>query len=376
MSDQIASLPGHDVRIAGFWRRFGAILADSIVLFIVGWVLGNALADSLIRWPLLGLLLGPVFALGYEALLEGRPGRGQTLGKMLLGIKVVDINGRAPAPRSAWTRTAYKNAFVVVNILNYLLTQAVPITGHVSVAMVVAILLFLLVLGPFLIDIYWYLVDDQGRQSVHDRLAGTWVVRKDNVQPPARSKPLWQGHYVIVAVLLAGIGTGVYGITQFALRLTNQLGAGNLKAVLADHDDLTKLVETHPEWQLREVNARVIATGGGKNAPPNAHDPVRATTVMILPQMTTKTPPANHVAVSRALARRMLALHPELRAQNGTIDVVYGYAFSLGFYNQAMITVEDTQSIADWQTDKEPKSSNPFGHFPFGEPKNKSGDVA
>jgi uncharacterized RDD family membrane protein YckC len=70
---------------SGFWRRFGAVIIDGILLGIVTGILVEIL-------KLDGYPLGLVVAIAYYTYFEGGP-RGQTLGKRALGIRVIDLNG-------------------------------------------------------------------------------------------------------------------------------------------------------------------------------------------------------------------------------------------------------------------------------------------
>lgn len=74
---------------AGFGRRLGAYLIDSILLGVVFIPLSIALPQGVyfaIALPL---------AIAYFALLEGGP-KGQTVGKMALGIRVIDLTRGGP----------------------------------------------------------------------------------------------------------------------------------------------------------------------------------------------------------------------------------------------------------------------------------------
>ena len=70
---------------AGFWRRFGAVFIDGIMLGIVAEILYVLLKAG-------GYALAFLIAIGYYTYFEGGP-RGQTLGKMALGIRVIDFDG-------------------------------------------------------------------------------------------------------------------------------------------------------------------------------------------------------------------------------------------------------------------------------------------
>ena len=122
-----APVAASDVHVTG--RRVLAIIVDGLVLGILFWVMsmlfgsssaeGGAVSASL---GTLGTLLYAIIAFAYFALLEGN--RGQTLGKMLLGIKVVrEDTGGVPGIKGATIRTvmrlidglfAYLVAFIAV----------------------------------------------------------------------------------------------------------------------------------------------------------------------------------------------------------------------------------------------------------------------
>jgi uncharacterized RDD family membrane protein YckC len=74
---------------AGFWRRFAGALIDGILLGIVNAVLRSALGTGG------GTGLGLVISAVYFTTLIGAA-RGQTLGQMALGIRVIDFNTGGP----------------------------------------------------------------------------------------------------------------------------------------------------------------------------------------------------------------------------------------------------------------------------------------
>jgi uncharacterized RDD family membrane protein YckC len=100
---------------AGFWRRFGAILVDGILLGIVNAILRAVLKDAPAAYYIVGTLLD----WAYATVLEG--GRGQTVGKMAFGIRVVDIDGGGPIGYGrAFIRQLVKIASALVIFLGYL----------------------------------------------------------------------------------------------------------------------------------------------------------------------------------------------------------------------------------------------------------------
>ena len=72
---------------AGFWRRFGAVVVDGLVLAIPS-VAIVALLDNTVTANVVTTLL----SLAYYVVLEGGAS-GQTVGKRALGIRVLDFRG-------------------------------------------------------------------------------------------------------------------------------------------------------------------------------------------------------------------------------------------------------------------------------------------
>lgn len=89
---------------SGFWRRVGAVIIDGLILSIPNSIIGAIFGDnggvgvSYGFQPgevLIVNLLTTLIGVAYYALLEGGA-RGQTVGKMALGIRVVDANTFQP----------------------------------------------------------------------------------------------------------------------------------------------------------------------------------------------------------------------------------------------------------------------------------------
>jgi uncharacterized RDD family membrane protein YckC len=101
-----------DVHVTG--RRVLAIIVDGLVLGVLFWVMSMVFGTSSVEGGAasaslgtLGTLVYAILAFAYFTLLEGY--LGQTLGKMLLGIKVVrEDNGEVPGLGAAAIRTVLR----------------------------------------------------------------------------------------------------------------------------------------------------------------------------------------------------------------------------------------------------------------------------
>ena len=98
---------------ASFWLRLAAALIDGVLLGVIGGliraILGNALGSAV------NILLG----LAYYVYLEGSLS-GQTVGKRVMSIRVIDINGGGPiGPTRALIRYIGRFVSFIVCLLGY-----------------------------------------------------------------------------------------------------------------------------------------------------------------------------------------------------------------------------------------------------------------
>ncbi len=124
---------------AGWWSRVGATIVDGLVLivpnFIVDLIGGRGVGTGL------SVLINVVYYVGMLSR------SGQTLGNMAVGTRVVDTNTGGPiGPGKAFVRWLSEG------------------------------ILFVLLIVPGLLDILWPLWD-QRRQTLHDKMAATLVIR-------------------------------------------------------------------------------------------------------------------------------------------------------------------------------------------------------
>jgi uncharacterized RDD family membrane protein YckC len=194
MSDapQSGSGLGAPVAYSGAWRRLGAFCIDGLVLGIIGIALGAVAFARLAALGPWGRLLGFVIAVAYFGVLESRVGGGRTLGKRLLGIRVVDHSGHALSLAQALFRSTI---FFVPYFLNGLML------GADSMIPWVAMVLSILVFGLGFSILYLLLFNLPTRQSVHDLATGAFVVKAPASAP--LPTPLRRVHKIVIAVAVA-----------------------------------------------------------------------------------------------------------------------------------------------------------------------------
>lgn len=163
----------------GFWRRVGASILDSLILYAVMFVVILAMAigetgneaDSAAA-GLWAVLASNVFAWLYSALLESSS-RQATLGKMAFGIRVTDLNGQ----RIGFGRATGR--YFAKWISGFTLGVGFVMAGFT-----------------------------QRRQTLHDKIAGTLVVKKDTDAERLAAHPIAPkvaGWAVVLLVLAVGV---------------------------------------------------------------------------------------------------------------------------------------------------------------------------
>jgi uncharacterized RDD family membrane protein YckC len=76
--------------ISGFWRRIGAFFIDSFVLGLFGLSLGIFFETFFVEIGIWGRLIGFSIALMYFGVMNSAISNGQTLGKRVLKLRVVN----------------------------------------------------------------------------------------------------------------------------------------------------------------------------------------------------------------------------------------------------------------------------------------------
>jgi len=191
--DALQGEGGPDRKIAGFWRRLGALVIDLILLGIVGAIMGALLFDTFARMGVYAKLIGFVIALAYFGICNSRIGGGQTLGKRCLGVRVVDARDQLLSlPRSLLR-------YVLLGIPFF--ANGLPLDPELAMSAPIGYLLALVVFGGMFAIIYLYIFNRRTRQSLHDLAVGSFVERFDGAAKPVPFPAMWHGHIVVVALL-------------------------------------------------------------------------------------------------------------------------------------------------------------------------------
>lgn len=176
-------------RISGFWRRIIAFVVDCIILTTFGkgieMLFGSIFSqmgasDSLLEFAIFVLYFGS---------LNSSIGGGQTLGKRLLEIRVVNVRGRD---------ITFMRAALRAGILGMFLGLSVVSSLAVSEELMLIKSLLYIVIGWGII--YFYLFNSITRQSLHDLICGSFVVQAE-AEDVAVRLVIERKHYLIYSVM-------------------------------------------------------------------------------------------------------------------------------------------------------------------------------
>jgi uncharacterized RDD family membrane protein YckC len=170
--------------ISGFWNRILAFLIDGVILSFAGLILGKAAFDFLVRLGGWGCLIGFCISLFYFGLLNSYLGKGQTIGKRIVEIKVIDRYGKEISVGRSFVRYAILGAPFFFNQAVIPQSAALTPMGYPLCFIIVGI-------GGAII--YLYIFNRKTRQSLHDLAVGTFVVKAPDTAPVGFTS-IWRGH--------------------------------------------------------------------------------------------------------------------------------------------------------------------------------------
>lgn len=189
---------------AGSWPRLGALFLDSLLLGAIGAAAGALFGEDFSRLGAGGRLLGFFVAAAYFGTLNSRITGGQTPGKRLLGIKVVDKDG-APLsiPKSVVRFLPLGAAWILNNAPLGDMGLAPPWIYRIHVS----------VIGVGLSVAYLFTFNRTTRQVLHDIAAGSYVVPAASTGP-VEAAELPRVHLWVCATLLMTSGAALYVATD------------------------------------------------------------------------------------------------------------------------------------------------------------------
>jgi uncharacterized RDD family membrane protein YckC len=312
--------PSASTQLSGFWRRVAALAIDLILLGVPLFVVGIVFFDWAVRLGFWGRAIGFVVALGYFATMNSAASDGQTLGMRILDIKVV---GRDGLPISI-ARAAVRYCIIAVpyflNGVWFGAVRATPIAIYV-----LGPLLCLIVIGGSGSIAYLYIFNRRTRQSLHDLVTGSFVVRAASTG----QMPLSLAHLHLVVI-------GCWGLaTMMAVPLLVQLPVFN--SVFVPLLPIQNEIAARPDVRSAQVTAGTsyFASTSGSSS---------ASYLNVSAQLRQR--PDNPEAVLLSIAQTVRAAAPNFLGRD-LLAVHIAYGFDFGVANWTLRN-NDSGRPADW----------------------------
>lgn len=286
--------------ISGFWRRVGAFLIDSIILGVFGLILGLFFSQQFVELGGWGRAIGFPIAAIYFAILNSRIGGGQTIGKRALKIQVVDKSSELLSLPKSILR------YFAIGIPYFLNGAIIPESILYPVGFY---LVSLLVFGFGLSIVYLFIFNRNTRQSLHDIIAGTYVVRK-NIESTETIKRIWPVHYAICGILMVLALLSPIFIRQ-----------------LSQNEFFSELTKTRE--QIQNVPGVICATIQDGQSTFSAVGGESKTTTYLNSQIIIKNNNVEDEKLASEIANIILETHKEANLRN-RIQVVLTYGYDIG----------------------------------------------
>jgi uncharacterized RDD family membrane protein YckC len=177
--------------LSSLYRRFGALIIDAAILVSIGFVLGLVFESFFVELSVWARAIGFVIALLYFGMFNSELNNGQTPGKRMMGIRVVNVRNE-----SVKLDVSLLRALILITPF---FIQGSGLPGallHTFWIYPLSLVLF----GGLVSTVYLMLFNRRTHQGPHDWICQTFVVRLES--DPQRPEPVWLGHAVVVGFIL------------------------------------------------------------------------------------------------------------------------------------------------------------------------------
>lgn len=287
--------------IGGFWRRLGALIVDTLILSAIGFLLGLVLSDAFSQMDSWGRMVGFSIALAYFGLMNSQVFAGQTIGKKLFKLRVVNADNKTISLSKSLLRYVCLGAPLFLNG---------AVISNETLLSIWAFPLSLIIFGGIFSTGYLIICNGRTRQSLHDLIIGTYVVNSEaDIQSV---KPVWKFHYAVVAVILA-------------LSLSLPILAKKLVQSTMFKDLLkaqSALVEI-PEVKHASVYSNVTHTASNGQS---------QTTYYVTAQALLQSNQITNTELADNIARRVIQNYPDATSKN-YLEVTLTYGYDIGIWS-------------------------------------------
>jgi uncharacterized RDD family membrane protein YckC len=289
--------------ISGFWRRIGALFIDTLLLGILGFILGLALEATFAEIGSWGRLVGFTIALVYFGIGNSYITGGQTIGKKALKLRVVNFEN---------TSISVAKSFLRYSIL------AIPFslngTQFINESMLSYLIypLSFLIIGGLCSIPYLYIFNRVTRQSLHDLIVGTYVVNT-GVEKQEVGK-VWKVHIIVAAVIFLAAAIAPVFTSQLAHTETFK-DMLSVQAILSNQPNVNYATISNNTSTFSSVNEGTKTTTSISSQVFLAHNEI------------------GNVELARQFALLVIENYPEARSKD-VILITLSYGYDIGIWSQ------------------------------------------
>lgn len=188
-----AATDGEPRTFASLGSRIAAGLLDLLVITIPSLIVSRVLANAPGRAgdAVVTAMVSLYFIVSYSA-----AGNGYSIGKFVLGIRVVDTLGRPLSVSAAAVRW-----FMSIGILLPLAFLAIGFERGLPLRPGPAFAICVPILCVAVVDSYMAVANRDSHRALHDVAAGSFVVRREHTGPVPDTAPFGRVHFVWMALL-------------------------------------------------------------------------------------------------------------------------------------------------------------------------------
>lgn len=312
-----------DGHTCSLWRRILALIIDGVVIVMIGMLLGLCFGSWFSTLHPHERLVGAAVIIIYFALLNSKLSNGQTPGKWLLRIRVVTAAGAPPSFIRALLR------IIVLSIPLIVICDGVEEVRPELYRYYYCAITTIFVGGLGTIA-YLAIFNFATRQSLHDIICGTYVVRTNGVSCIPTRRP-WRGHWVIIGVFVLVCTLASYAMgTQF-------------KPEGGDFENTALAIQNNSNcdwattWLYSSAAMSNVENGGDSYR-------IQYDTFMVSASM--RQPPADYAKEAARVAHIVLDKYPN--AQNlYAIEILVSHGYDIGIY-RSWYTWHEAKSPAEW----------------------------
>ncbi|HTW32990.1 MAG TPA: RDD family protein [Rhizomicrobium sp.] len=293
--------------IAGFWRRIFALLIDMLLLGAVGIAIGAVAFRQVVALGQEGRLIGAAVTLVYYGILNSSWGGG-TIGKRAMGLRVVGRDGKAIGLFRSLVRTV---VFWTPYYLNGVFFSKIPgLPDDSRILAAAGVLDGMVVFGGLVFIAYLYLFNTRTRQSLHDLIVGSYVVRSEPTDAPVKAR-FWPAHLLFASLLTVILVAVPLGLLAF-------LWNAGLGTTMSNTEAVQSAVLAYPGVDTASVAVNTMSMWTSSSGT------TTTTTLAVTAGM--RVVPVSMTRAENGIAAIVLRKSPSLMGcQRLSVSVAYGY---------------------------------------------------